>query len=140
MLAAQASWNKFLQQIHPEDRARYTSSYQSQRESGSHEVEYRIIRDDGVVRHVYETGTVEFGSSGDAIAAFRLLQDITDRKVYQKALENREAMARQVESITDIGHFIFDLKTESYVYLSQGFAKIHGVSCGRVLEHGEIAR
>lgn len=128
VLAAQASWNKLLQQIHPEDRARYTSSYHSQRESGSHEIEYRIIRTDGVVRHVYETGTVEFGNSGYAIAAFRLLQDITDRKVYQKALENREAMARQVESITDIGHFIFDLKTESYVYLSQGFAKIHGVS------------
>ncbi len=128
VIAAQSSWNKVLQQIHPDDRERYTRSYQSQREVGSHEIEYRIIRADAVVRHVYATGTVEFDGAGNAIAAFRLIQDITDRKVYQQALENRQAMARQVESITDIGHFIFDLKTESYVYLSQGFAGIHGVN------------
>ena len=128
VIASQSSWDKVLLQIHPEDREKFTRSYQSQREVGSHEIEYRIIRADGVVRHVYQTGTVEFGSTGNAIAAFGLLQDITDRKVYQQALENREAMARQVESITDIGHFIFDLQAESYIYLSQGFAAIHGVS------------
>ena len=128
VIAAQSSWDKVLQQIHPDDRERYTRSYQSQREVGSHEIEYRIIRSDAVIRHVYATGTVEFDGTGNAIAAFVLLQDITDRKIYQQALENREAMARQVESITDIGHFIFDLKTESYVYLSQGFAGIHGVN------------
>ena len=128
VIASQSNWDKVLQQIHPEDREKFTRSYQSQREVGSHEIEYRIIRADGVVRHIYQTGTVEFGTTGIPIAAFVLLQDITDRKVYQQALENREAMARQVESITDIGHFIFDLQTESYIYLSQGFASIHGVS------------
>jgi len=128
VIASHSSWEKVLQHIHPEDREQFTRSYQSQREVGSHEIEYRIIRTDGAVRHVYQTGTVEFNSAGKAVAAFGLLQDITDRKVYQQALENREAMARQVESITDIGHFIFDLQTESYVYLSQGFASIHGVS------------
>ena len=128
VIASQSSWEKVLQQVHPEDREQFTRSYQSQREAGSHEIEYRIILADGGVRHVYQTGTVEFGSTGNAIAAFGLLQDITDRKVYQQALENREAMARQVESITDIGHFIFDLQAESYIYLSQGFANIHGVS------------
>jgi len=128
VVASQSSWEKVLQHIHSEDREQFTRSYQSQREVGSHEIEYRFIRADGEVRHVYQTGTVEFGSTGNAIAAFGLLQDITDRKVYQQALENREAMARQVESITDIGHFIFDLQAESYIYLSQGFAGIHGVS------------
>jgi len=122
VVASQSSWEKVLQHIHSEDREQFTRSYQSQREVGSHEIEYRFIRADGEVRHVYQTGTVEFGSTGNAIAAFGLLQDITDRKVYQQALENREAMARQVESITDIGHFIFDLQAESYIYLSQGFA------------------
>jgi diguanylate cyclase (GGDEF)-like protein/PAS domain S-box-containing protein len=128
VIGSQTSWEKVLQQIHPEDRELYTRSYRSQREVGSHEVEYRIVRADGAVRHVYETGTVEFDRAGDAVAAFGLLQDITDRKVYQQALEKREAMARQVEAITDIGHFIFDLQAESYIYLSQGFANIHGVT------------
>jgi diguanylate cyclase (GGDEF)-like protein/PAS domain S-box-containing protein len=128
LMASQSSWDKVLQQLHPDDRELYARSYQSQRDCGTHEVEYRIIRNDGVVRHIYETGTVEFDAEGNATAAFGLLQDITERKVYQQALENREALAQQVESITDIGHFIFDLQNESYEYISQGFARIHGVS------------
>ena len=128
LMLTQSNWQKVLQQLHPEDREQYTRSYLSQRENGSHEVEYRIIRDDGSIRHVHETGMVEFDADGKAIAAFGLLQDVTDRQIYQQALENREAMARQVESIADIGHFIFDLKSESYIYISQGFADIHGVS------------
>jgi PAS domain-containing protein len=44
VIASQSSWDKVLQQIHPEDREKFTRSYQSQREVGSHEIEYRIIR------------------------------------------------------------------------------------------------
>jgi diguanylate cyclase (GGDEF)-like protein/PAS domain S-box-containing protein len=128
VLAAQTNWDDVLRQLHEEDREHYTRSYQSQRQTGSHDVEYRIVRADGAIRHIHETGTVEFDADGNAVGAFGLIQDITDRKIYQQALENREAMAQQVESITDIGHFIFDLQSESYIYLSQGFARIHGVS------------
>ena len=128
LILSQSNWDKVLLQLHPEDRDSYTDSYLSQRETGSHEVEYRVLREDGTIRHVHETGFVEFGRDGKAVAAFALLQDITDRKIYQQALENREAMAQQVETIADIGHFIFDLKNETYVFLSPGFARIHGVS------------
>ena len=128
LILSQSNWDKVLLQLHPDDRDNYTRSYQSQRETGFHEVEYRVVRADGSIRHVHENGMVEFGRDGKAVAAFALLQDITDRKIYQQALENREAMAQQVETIADIGHFIFDLKNETYLFLSQGFARIHGVS------------
>ena len=68
-------------------------------------------------------------------SSFGLLQDITERKIYQQKLENhqqelenRDALTQQVEAVTDIGHFIYDLTNETYIYLSQGFAKIHGVT------------
>ena len=128
ILAAQSSWDAVLEQVHPDDREHYTQSYRGQRETGSHDVEYRILRGDDEVRFIHETGTVEFDADGRATGAFGLIQDVTDIKLYQQALENREAMAEQVESITDIGHFIFDLRTERYIYISQGFATIHGVS------------
>ncbi len=128
VLESQSSWDRVLDLIHPEDQQHYTRSYESQLQTGSHEVEYRIIRNDGEVRHIYETGTVEIDAEGKVSSAFGLLQDITERKIYQQDLENREALAQQVESITDIGHFIYDLTTETYIYISQGFARIHGVS------------
>jgi len=128
VLLSQNSWQKVLQQIHPEDRESYSKSFESLDQTAVHEIEYRVMLADGAVRHVHETGKMEFDSNGKAVTVFALLQDITERKIYQHALENLEAMAQQVESITDIGHFIFDLKEESYIYISQGFAAIHGVS------------
>jgi diguanylate cyclase (GGDEF)-like protein/PAS domain S-box-containing protein len=86
------------------------------------------MRNDGAVRHIYETGAVEFDANGKAIAAFGLLQDVTERNNHEQELENREALAQQVEAITDIGHFIYDLTNDTYLYLSPGFARIHGVS------------
>jgi diguanylate cyclase (GGDEF)-like protein/PAS domain S-box-containing protein len=123
---SQNSWDLMLNTVHPEDRALYTQSYQSQGSDGAHDVEYRILRNDGEVRYIYEIGMVEFGEAGKVSSAFCLLQDITERKIYQQRLEKRDAMARQVEAITDIGHFTYDLTRASYVDLSEGFAGIHG--------------
>jgi len=128
VLEAHASWDRVLEQVHPDDRDAYLRSYESQLEKGSHEIEYRMLRNDGEIRHIYETGTVEFDQDGKPGAAFGLLQDITERKLYQRELENREEMANQAEAITDIGHYIFDEKTETYTYVSPGFARILGVS------------
>lgn len=127
------SWEKSLEQIHPDDRERYRQSYESQERLGSHEVEYRLLRKDGELRHIYETGTVEFDDEGKPISAFGLLQDITDRKQYELELESRDALAQQAEAIVDIGHFIFETSSETYSYISPGFARIHGVSVDEYL-------
>jgi diguanylate cyclase (GGDEF)-like protein/PAS domain S-box-containing protein len=128
VMKTQQSWERALEQVHPDDRELYAQSYKSQQQTGSHEIEYRIIRNDGGVRYIFETGAVEFDADGKARAAFGLLQDITERKIYEQELENKDALAQQAEAVTDIGHFIFNIRTGSYNYISQGFAKIHGVS------------
>ena len=133
VVAAQDSWDKTLEQIHPDDRERYRNSYESQEKLGSHEIEYRLCRADGELRYIYETGTVEFDGDGRPIAAFGLLQDITERKQHELELESRDALAQQAEAIVDIGHFIFDIATETYSYISPGFAQIHGVSVDEYL-------
>jgi diguanylate cyclase (GGDEF)-like protein/PAS domain S-box-containing protein len=133
VLDSQSSWEKVLDQIHPEDRELFTNSYRSQQQTGSHEIEYRIIRNDGQLRHVREAGILHLDEKGKAGEAFGLIQDITERKVYEQNLENREALAQQAETITDIGHFIFDLVNSGYDYISPGFARIHGVSVDKYM-------
>ena len=128
IMEAQSSWEQSLEQIHPDDRERYRLSYLSQERLGSHEVEYRLLRADGEQRYIYETGTVEFDADGKPIVAFGLLQDITERKQHELELESRDALAQQAEAIVDIGHFIFDIATGAYSYISPGFARIHGVT------------
>jgi len=126
IMQSQNSWDLMLNAVHPEDRAIYSQSYQSQGNDAAHDVEYRILRNDGEVRSIYEIGMVEYGEQGTVSSAFCLLQDITDRKAYEKKLENKDAIAQQVETITDIGHFIYDPITATYADLSEGFARIHG--------------
>jgi hypothetical protein len=56
------------------------------------------------------------------------LQDVSEQKRHHQELEYHYRLAQQAELAADIGHFIFNLKTETYTYVSSGFANIHGVS------------
>lgn len=128
VLSGKTGLNSFLELLHPEDRDSYFQSYQALRDTGSHEIEYRINLRDSETRYIQETCIVEFDKNGKSVEAVALLQDITQRRNYEHELERRDALAQQVEAISDIGHFVYDLKSESYIYLSPGFARIHGVS------------
>ena len=57
-----------------------------------------------------------------------MIQDITPQKIIEQELLYKDELASQAEAITEIGHFIFDQVSETYAYLSPGFARIHGLS------------
>ena len=137
VIASQSSWDKVIAQLHPDDRAHYTESYRNRLGAGSHEVEYRIIRADGEIRHIKEIGIVVYEKNGKSSESVGLLQDITERKKREQDLENRDSMARQVEDITEIGNFIWDRNEDKYLYISPGFARIHGVTVEEFLQQAD---
>ena len=74
--------------IHPDDRERVESEFRRFDTEGlDYEIEYRLIRPDGEIRHVEEIGEAVWDSSGRAIAHSGTLQDITDRKLAEEALQ-----------------------------------------------------
>ena len=127
-LEAQSSWEKTLSQIHPDDLEEYRVTGDLIKSSTSFDMEYRIIRKDGEIRHVREISVVTSDKDGSNITNFGILQDVTEAEKHRRDLEHRDLLAQQAEEITDIGYFIFDLVEESYDYLSPGFARIHGVT------------
>ncbi|MFV2032119.1 MAG: PAS domain-containing protein, partial [Gammaproteobacteria bacterium] len=129
----QDNWEKTFRLIHVDDRARYKGIVQSFPDSKLLDVEFRIVLRDGVIRHVRELGVIVTDEKGEDRGSFGVIQDITDRVKHHRDMANRDVLAQQAESITDIGHFIFDLISETYVYISPGFARIHGVSCEEYL-------
>jgi PAS domain S-box-containing protein len=126
VIDSQSTWEKVLLQLHPDDRADYARSHAEFLGKGRHEIEYRIFRKDGAIRHIKEVGIVFFDEHGNPAESMGLLQDITEQKERIHDLENRDAMVRQVEAVTDIGHFIWDIDSETYRYLSPGYLKISG--------------
>ena len=127
VIDSQSTWEKVLQQLHPDDRERYAKSHEQHLGAGTHEIEYRIFRKDGAIRHIREVGIVFFDDNGQPGESMGLLQDITEQKERIQDLETRDEMARQVETVTDIGHFIWDMHGEKYLYVSPGYLRILGL-------------
>jgi PAS domain S-box-containing protein len=137
IIESQDSWEKVLLQIHPDDRQLYTDSYRQDLGAGSHEVEYRILRRDGEIRHIKEIGVVVYDDAGEITGSVGLLQDFTERKQREQELEYRDAMVQKIETVTDVGYFIWDLQAEIYTYISPGFARIHGLTVDEYLQRVE---
>lgn len=127
------NWEKTFRLIHVDDRARYKDIVQSFPDKKLLDVEFRIVLRDGVIRHIRELGVIVSDEKGEERSSFGVIQDITDRVKHHRDMANRDVLAQQAETITDIGHFIFDLISETYVYISPGFARLHGVSCEEYL-------
>ena len=126
VIESQDSWQKTLQYIHPDDHERYQQAFNELRENRSLSTEYRIVHADGSIRYVREFGTTVVDGEGMARGCFGLLQDISEQVKHDRDLEYRDELARQTESLTDIGHFIYDEDNERYIYLSEGCARIYG--------------
>ena len=134
-LAAQSTLEMTLLQIHPEDREHYMRATHAMEVSKTLEVEFRILLEDGSIKHIRESAVSTFDTDGVDTGSFGLMQDITRQVRYERDLESRDELARQSEEITDIGHFIYDEDNECYLYLSEGCARIHGHSVDYFMEN-----
>lgn len=126
VLASQDSWEKSLLQIHPRDHQLYRQGAKTLRDDKKLDVHYRLLLADGTVKHIREFGVVVKDEDGQESSSFGFLQDISEQVKHERDLEYRDELARQTETITDIGHFIYDEEAERYIYLSEGCARIYG--------------
>ena len=121
--------------IHEEDREKCRAAFARLRCSDALELEYRIVRRDGEVRHVRKNSFMEADQKTGRIIIFGILQDVTGLREQRAALEYREALAQQAEAITEIGHFIYNEQLAVYKYVSPGLSRILGMSPQQYLEN-----
>ncbi len=82
---------------HPEDQALVRDHLERTTTTGeSFEYQLRLIRSDGVLRHVASRGLCEFNGDGQPVAIFGLFQDVTDSVNALAAAERRSARYRLV--------------------------------------------
>ncbi len=126
IIEAQSSWEKVLVWVHPDDHQRYRDGHERLLKNRELEEAYRIVRRDGEVRYIRESSVMTTDDEDRMIGCFGILQDVTQQVKHERDLEYRDELARQAESITDIGHFIYDENEERYIYMSTGCARIFG--------------
>jgi PAS domain S-box-containing protein len=72
--------NRWAELLHPDDRQRVTDSMAATLDGRRAETEYRIVRPDGVMRWIRDTGFPIRGSDGRVRRAAGLARDVTLRK------------------------------------------------------------
>ena len=72
------TFEKYLTRVHEEDRAVLSATIErAVAEHSTYEVDHRIVRPDGEVRHIHGIGEVVFGADGEPAALQGTAQDVT---------------------------------------------------------------
>jgi PAS domain S-box-containing protein len=84
--------------VHPEDHNRLVEGLQeSLKDSSVHQVEYRIILEDGTVRWVESIGNIKRNKKGTPVRMAGIIQDITPKKAAEKERIKTEERLRDSE-------------------------------------------
>lgn len=77
----------FLDGVHPDDRARVVAALPN-KEEGTYDEEYRVVRPDGTVRWVHSRALPVRDATGAVVRIVGVTQDVTDRKAAELARES----------------------------------------------------
>ncbi len=99
-----ATMQLFADIIHPDDRVAVDEAYARSLSEGkdSYEIEHRIIRkSDGAVRHVHEKCINERDAAGTVLQSTGMVQDITERFLAGRKLQESELELRRLLDETE---------------------------------------
>lgn len=110
------SFSMLQKMVHPDDRARASEFSKSNIEGiGSGAIDFRVIRSDGKIIYCRVEAKVIPDKHGRAVKSIGILQDITERKTFEIALQDARA---QAEFFIDlISHDIGNMNHAALGYL-----------------------
>jgi len=107
------SFERRLQRIHPEDRARWEETIdRAVSEESDYDVEYRIVPPGATVKYIHTVGHPVFDASGDLVQFVGSLTDITDRKRAEESLRQAQSDLARVSRVTTMGELTASLAHE----------------------------
>jgi PAS domain S-box-containing protein len=137
--------HEFEQVLHPEDRERVLKSLlHSNKQTSGYEIEYRIVRADGEIRHIIERGEPTQVKNGIILEQQGSIQDITERIAEEsEKLRSEEMLEAAIENVP--GGFLV-VNADGYIerfnrkffdlYPQQQFFINEGVPFVRFLQYG----
>jgi PAS domain S-box-containing protein len=128
----------FRDRVHPDDIARIEAQQDAavRRRQETFALEFRIIRADGQVRWISAVvGAVYDEATGEPVRLLGNNTDITERKLSEQALIERNAQLALAGKAARVGSYAYDVAWE-VMQISEGYAAIHGFPEGTT----EIAR
>jgi PAS domain S-box-containing protein len=121
----------FRAQVHPDDIEAYEAERDAAvRRRATFEAEYRISRPDGHVRWLVTRGGAFYDQvTGEPIRLVGNDADITERKLAELALAERDAQLALASKTARVGCYVNDLERD-VITVSEGYVAIHGLPEG----------
>ncbi len=117
-----ASYETFLDYIHPDDRVFVAKAYQESVENHTpYDIEHRLLMKDGRVKWVSEIGRTVYDAAGNPIYSRGTVQDITERKQAEQALRNSEQRLDMAQNAANVGVWDWSLVTGHIEWSSRMF-------------------
>jgi PAS domain S-box-containing protein len=111
--AEEISFDKIQDRIHPEDRQRRQETLQrALKTAGSYEVEYRVVRADGVERWIASKSRADSDNAGQPVRVVGVCIDITERRRTQMEMQNLRQELAHSGRVTMLGQLASALAHE----------------------------
>ncbi len=123
---------RWVSLIHPEDREKTAAASDIALGGGPrYDVEYRVVRPDGVVRVVHSQGDVTRDESGRPVRQFGVMQDITELRQSEDELSLVKERFRVLAESSLTG--IYLTEQDRFTYVNPALAKMFGYEVEEVV-------
>ena len=121
-----SSLDKYIDHIHLDDQARYRAHIMDEEEvNAGVPIEYRFVTPDGDIRHLHDCNYYISVPYGEETQVIVVIQDITEHKLSQAALEESESLFRQSAEMANLGYWVWDHYKEKMVSCSKQLAQLY---------------
>ena len=119
--------------VHPDDRDRYRKAKTTDltSESGPLDIDYRIVRPDGALRHIRERGRPEWNADGSFRKIVGTIQDVSDGIEAEQALQtSEENFSGVVENVPGAVFRQAPDEAGTFTFVSEGIRDLAGYEPG----------
>ena len=122
-----ASEDEFFERLHPDDRERVSEALGvAMREQSPYRAEFRVVRPDGTMRWLADSGRFYPAANGNSLRALGIAVDVTDRKQAEAARRQKEEELDKTEKLAKVGAWQWDPETDTVIW-SEELYRIAGL-------------
>jgi PAS domain S-box-containing protein len=119
----ETSYENFLAAVHPDDRQKLADAVSACVEQGAeYNIEHRCVWPDGSIHWLLERGDVVRDATGAPLHMLGVVQDITERKQAEMALEDSRARLEEAQHLARLGNWSADLASGRLTWSREVYA------------------